>query len=56
MSSVAAAQEMSPATPSMPKVLQVTREFTKPYRAGQAHDKTESAFVEAMSRAKWPTH
>ena len=56
MSSVAAAQEMSPATPSMPKVLQVTREFTKPYRAGKAHDKTESAFVEAMSRAKWPTH
>jgi hypothetical protein len=54
--SMAAAQEMSPGTPSMPKVLQVTREFTKPYKNGKAHDKTESAFVQAMSRSKWPTH
>ncbi|MDR3726099.1 MAG: hypothetical protein P4K86_03555 [Terracidiphilus sp.] len=54
--SLAAAQEMSPATPSMPKVLQVTREFTKPYKNGKAHDKTEGAFLQAMSRARWPTH
>jgi hypothetical protein len=54
--SMAAAQDMSPATPSMPKVLQVTREFTKPYKNGKAHDKTESVFVQAMARAKWPTH
>jgi hypothetical protein len=53
---MAAAQEMSPPIPSIPKVLQITREFTKPYKNGKAHDKTESAFVQAMSRAKWPTY
>lgn len=53
---VAAAQESSIATPSMPKVLQITREFIKPYKGGAAHDKTESAFVQAMTRAKFPTH
>jgi hypothetical protein len=52
----AAAQESSPATPSFPKVLQISREFTKPYKGGAAHDKTESAFVEAFTKAKWPTH
>ena len=41
---------------SIPKVLQVTREFTKPGKAGTVHDKAESAFVQAMARAKWPTH
>jgi hypothetical protein len=49
---LAAAQE--PASP--PKVLQITREFTKPYRGGAGHDKSESAFVQAMTRAKFPTH
>ena len=49
---LAAAQEMS----SMPKVLEITREFIKPGKAGAAHDHTESAFVQAMARAKWPTH
>jgi len=39
-----------------PKVLQITREFTKPGKNGAAHDKTESLFVQAMTRAKWPTH
>jgi hypothetical protein len=52
----AAAQEMPMATPSTPKVLQITREFIKPYKGGAAHDKTESAFVQAMTRAKFPTH
>jgi hypothetical protein len=48
----AAAAQNSPATP---KVLQITREFTKPGKAGAVHDKAESAFVQAMARAKWPT-
>jgi hypothetical protein len=44
-------QDMGP-----PKVLTVTREYTKPGRNGTAHEKTESAFVQAMAKAKWPTH
>jgi hypothetical protein len=55
-SSLAAAQETSSGTPSLPKVLQITREYTKPYKGGAAHDKTEGAFVQAMTKAKWPTH
>jgi hypothetical protein len=51
-SSVAAAQE----TATIPKVLQITREYTKPYKDGMAHDKTESAFVAAMTRAKFPAY
>jgi len=39
-----------------PKVLVITREFTKPGKSGTAHEKTESAFVQAVTRAKWPTH
>lgn len=39
-----------------PKVLTITREFLKPGRSGEAHKKTEAAFVQAMSSAKWPTH
>lgn len=39
-----------------PKVLTVVREFVKPGKAGMVHDKAESAFVQAMARAKWPTH
>jgi hypothetical protein len=50
----AVAQESSPAAP--PKILQITREFSKPYKNGAAHDKTESVFAQAMSKAKWPTH
>jgi hypothetical protein len=37
-------------------VLQITREFVKPYRAGMAHDRTESAFIAAETRAKFPIH
>jgi len=51
-SALAAAQE----TPSDFKVLQVTREYTKPYKNGMAHDKTESAFVQAMTKAKFPAY
>src|SRR5277367_1796958 len=50
------AQESSSGTPGIPKVLQIQREFIKPGKSGLAHQKTESLFVEAMSRAKWPTH
>jgi hypothetical protein len=49
---VAAAQEM----PGPPKVLVIQREVLKPGRAGATHLKTESAFVQAMTAAKWPTH
>jgi hypothetical protein len=50
--SLAAAQD----SPSDFKVLQVTREYTKPYKNGMAHDKTESAFVQAMTKAKFPAY
>lgn len=38
-----------------PKVLVVFREFLKPGKAGSPHLKTESAFVQAFTAAKWPT-
>lgn len=47
-----AAQEMS----GPPKVLEIQREFLKPGKAGMIHDRSESNFVAAMTRAKWPTH
>jgi hypothetical protein len=50
--SMAAAQETTPP----PKVLSIIREFVKPGKSGAAHEKAESAFVQAMTRAKWPTH
>jgi hypothetical protein len=53
---VALAQEKSEGTAPRPRVLQITREFTKPGKAGMVHDNAESAFTQAMSRAKWPTH
>ena len=53
---VTAAQENSPGNTSIPKVLQIQREFVKPGKAGIVHDKSESAFVDAMKRAKWPTN
>jgi hypothetical protein len=39
-----------------PKVLLISREWVKPGKAGEAHDKTESAFVQAMAKAKWPVN
>jgi hypothetical protein len=48
---VAQDQVMAP-----PKVLLVQREFLKPGISGSPHMKTESAFVQAMTAAKWPTH
>jgi hypothetical protein len=52
---LSAAQEMS-SQASIPKVLQITREFIKPGKSGMVHDRSESNFVQAMARAKWPTH
>src|SRR5579863_9607604 len=52
--SLATAQEMAGTMPP-PKVLVVDREFLKPGKGGGAHEKTESAFVQAFARAKWPT-
>jgi hypothetical protein len=52
----AAAQEQSAATMTPPKVLTISREFVKPGKSGAMHDRTESAFVQAFARAKWPTH
>jgi hypothetical protein len=48
---LAAAQE----TATMPKLLQITREYIKPGKSGPVHDRSEGAFVQAMARAKWPT-
>jgi hypothetical protein len=55
ISEIAIAQEKSMGH-MPPKVLVVAREYTKPGKAGPLHEKTESAFVQAMMRAKWPTH
>jgi hypothetical protein len=50
------AQDNSAAMPGPPKVLVINREFLKPGKSGAAHRKTESAFVNAMTAAKWPVH
>jgi hypothetical protein len=51
---VTAAQEMSePHLP--PKVLVLYREYLKPGKAGMSHEKTESAFVQAVTKAKSAT-
>jgi hypothetical protein len=52
----AAAQEQSSGTMSPPKVLSIVREYVKPGKAGAMHDKTETAFVQAMAHSKMPTH
>jgi hypothetical protein len=53
---MAAAQEAPEGTTPPPKILVIDREFLKPGKGGAAHEKTESAFVQAFARAKWPTH
>ena len=52
--SMAAAQDQPSTTMKTPKYLQITVEYTKPGKGGLAHDKTESAFVQAMAKAKFP--
>ena len=39
-----------------PKILLIQREYVKPGKAGEVHDKAESAFVQAMAKAKWPVN
>lgn len=51
---LAAAQQESPS--AHPKVLQINREWIKPGKSGAAHDKSESAFITAMTRANFPVH
>jgi hypothetical protein len=41
---------------SPPKVLVLDREFVKPGKDGAVHEKSESAFVNALAAAKWPSH
>ena len=53
---VTVAQDKSQGSATIPKVLQITREYVKPGKTGMVHDKAESVFVNAMTRAKWPTH
>lgn len=50
------AQDKPTGMPPPPKVLVIFREFLKPGKAGSTHEKSESAFVQAFTRAKWPTH
>ncbi|MGO9210727.1 MAG: hypothetical protein ACLPXM_05505 [Terriglobales bacterium] len=52
----AAAQEMSEGMMGPPPVLVVFREVLKPGKSGMTHEKSESAFVQAFAKAKWPTH
>ena len=52
---IALAQETEETTPP-PKVVFIVREFLKPGKSGMPHQKTESAFVEALTKAKWPEH
>jgi hypothetical protein len=50
---LAAAQD---AAPTPPRVIQIQREYLKPGKGGAAHDKTEAAFVTAVSKAKLQGH
>ena len=54
-STLTAAQDAS-STSTLPKILQITIEYTKPYKGGAAHDKTESAFIAAEEKAKFPVY
>ena len=54
--SLAAAQDQTMPAVSVPKYLQITVEYTKPGKGGLAHDKTESAFVQAVTKANFPIH
>jgi hypothetical protein len=50
-----AQDQMNGGTPP-PKVLQIIVETLKPGQSGNPHMKTEAAFVQAFSDAKWPEH
>src|SRR5215467_15262716 len=54
--SVFAQEDQTKTNTPPPKVLAVFREFLKPGKNGSMHEKSESVFVQALRRAKWPTH
>ncbi|MHB1938052.1 MAG: hypothetical protein ACYCOR_15895 [Acidobacteriaceae bacterium] len=56
VSSPAAAQDQTTGAAPPPNVLVIMREFLKPGKAGSVHEKSESAFVQAMNDAKEPEH
>jgi len=56
LSSVAAQEMQGAGTMPPPKVLVLFREFLKPGKGGEPHEKAESAFVQAFTKSKWPTH
>lgn len=41
---------------STSSILQITREYVKPYRNGASHNKTESDFTAAFAKAKFPAY
>lgn len=53
---VSPAQQPPAGAMGPPKVMVLFREFVKPGKSGSSHEKTESAFVQAFTRANWPTH
>lgn len=53
---IALAQDDATGVVPPPKILVIFREYTKPGRSGTPHEKTEKPFVEAMTKAKYPTH
>jgi hypothetical protein len=55
-STIASAQESAEPILTPPKVLVIMREYIKPGKSGAIHEKSESAFIRAMTEAKWPTH
>lgn len=55
-STTATAQEQTAGMNQPPKVLVIMREFLKPGKGGSMHQKSESAFVQAFTDAKWPEH
>lgn len=55
-SSPAAAQDQTTGATPPPNVLVIMREFLKPGKGGSVHEKSESAFVQAMNDAKEPEH
>ena len=48
-SAIASAQQAADETMTPPKVLVINREYLKPGKSGSLHEKTESAFVRAMT-------
>ncbi len=55
-SSPAAAQDQTTGAAPPPNVLVIEREFLKPGKAGTVHEKSESAFMQAMSQANSSEH